>query len=226
MAYVLGCLQILSSRLQAVSSSKYVWFEGGVGWGAVGRVLRLFACHKCSFQNGTKLSLSTPWRYVRGVELQYSSIRNLDTGCYSIAPFVTSTLDGREWSVSRPGRCTTGNELQYLFKMFATLFKLLSANRTWIGRWPYLHENNVTIICLWMWYRNQRSLITRSCPTLCMTFSPCLCLCVYMNLVFVILSIRPQLKSGNIFFRTALSNHVYQYFKKSRVNVLIEEFLQ
>jgi hypothetical protein len=47
------------------------------------------------------MSLTTPWRHIGGTEVQLHS-------------FLTSALDGGEWSTSRSGRFTPGKETRYL----------------------------------------------------------------------------------------------------------------
>jgi hypothetical protein len=65
-----------------------------------------------------KLSLSTPWRHTGRAEVL-------------LHLFLTSTLDGGEWSNSFPGRFTPGKALQYaLYNKSRPRFKLLYTRLT------------------------------------------------------------------------------------------------
>jgi hypothetical protein len=47
-------------------------------------------------------------------------------------PFLTSALDGGEWSASRPGRLTPGKQSQYIL-IIIIIHKLFSVPRGYVG---------------------------------------------------------------------------------------------
>jgi hypothetical protein len=78
-----------------------------------------------------KLAWSTPWRNVRVVEVWLHS-------------FLTSTLDGSEWSVSRPSRCTlhiNDNVCHKLCKLCKYLLNTKSSTSCWQERTKGLFQN-------------------------------------------------------------------------------------